>query len=288
MLFQWPNSTNKGNAFLRLIDQFQPQPFLADEYVSWFFTDEEMQSAQASAHNVLNTPANDRERHELNSYWWVLLRERYVDEVLCAAVQSGARQLLLLGAGLDTRFLRLPEVSQRHIDTYELDLPPTVSFKRGILNAKLGNLPPQLKLIASDLNERRLQVIFDHGFNPHAPSICIWQGVTYYLPESTVLYVLRFLKSELASGLILSFDCPSPLMVYPNDEVPGIRDTIKLHEEMGEPFRFGLDASEMKDLLARHGYRMLDLQYPDDLEAHYHRPRTLPRNMWYLVTAEAE
>ena len=288
MLFQWPNSTNKGNAFLRLMDQYQLQPFLPDEYVSWFFPDEEMQSAQASAHNVLTTPANDRERHELNSYWWVLLRERYVDEILRAAVQSGARQLLLLGAGLDTRFLRLPEVSQRHIDTYELDLPQTISFKRGILKAKLGNLPPQLKLIANDLNEQRLQVIFDHGFNIHAPTICIWQGVTYYLPDSTVLYVLKFLKSELAPGLILSFDCPSPLMVYPNDEVPGVRDTIKLHEDMGEPFRFGLDASEMKDLLARHGYRMLELQYPDDLEAYYHRPRTLPRNMWYLVTAKTE
>jgi methyltransferase (TIGR00027 family) len=288
MLFQWPNSTNKGNAFLRLIDQFQPQPFLKDKYVSWFFSDEEMPSVQASAYNILKTPANDRERHELNSYWWVLLRERYIDEVLCKAVQSGARQLLLLGAGFDTRFLRLPEISQCHVDIYELDLPQTISTKKGILTAKLGNLPPQLKLIAGDLNEQKLHVIFDHGFNPHAQSICIWQGVTYYLPESSVLYILKFLKSELAPGLILSFDCPSPLMIYPNDEVPGIRDTIKLHEELGEPFRFGLDSLKMKGLLAHYGYRMLEIQYPDDLEAYYHRPRTLPRNMWYLVTARTE
>jgi O-methyltransferase involved in polyketide biosynthesis len=141
-------------------------------------------------------------------------------------------------------------------------------------------------LIASDLNEKNLKVICDHGFNPHIPSICIWQGVTYYLPESTVLYVLKFLKSEFAPGLILSFDCPSPLMTYPNDEVPGIRDTIRLHEELGEPFLFGMDASEMKGLLTRYGYRMLEIWYPDDLEAYYHRPRTLPRNMWYLVTAK--
>src|SRR5271157_2289658 len=126
MQIQWPSSTNKGTALIRLAHQFQPDVIVRDDYVHWFFEDSLVASFQRASLSSDFNPKDDDERHTQISYWYIVLRENYIDTIIEQAIAEGCRQLLLLGAGFDTRYFRLPKIKGESIKTFETDLPSTI------------------------------------------------------------------------------------------------------------------------------------------------------------------
>jgi methyltransferase (TIGR00027 family) len=285
MQIEWPSSTNKGTALIRLSHQFQPEILVKDEYVQWFFSDSLVLSLQQAHLSSNFSPKDDDERHTQISYWFTILRERYIDNIIEQSIAEGCRQLVLLGAGFDTRFFRLPEIAGESVRTFEIDLPSTINEKTAILNARLGRMPPGLILIPLDFNTQELKRIKDYGFNNRLQTAFVWQGVCYYLPKDTVGSVLHFIKSNMAPGSMLVFDCCSPLMTYKNDQIPGISRSIDKLSAIGEPYLFGMDAEEMDSWLFSIGFASIKIIQQDELENRMLGRRTLPGNMWYIVTA---
>ena len=117
------------------------------------------------------------------------------------------------------------------------------------------------------------------------PTTYAWQGVSYYLPEQTVSTVLDYVRAKMAPGSLLVFDCCSPLMLVENDKIPGIRYNIERLRKIGEPYIFGIEPRDMKSWLQDKGFQKIGVYYLDDLEMTYMHTRTLPKNMWYVVTA---
>lgn len=278
-------STNKGTAMMKLAHQFQPHVILEDEYVSWFFDNSVAQSLQENPLNIDVEPTNDVQKFQQVAYWYTILREKYGDEVITAAIASGCKQLLLLGAGYDTRFFRIPVVQKRAVTTFEVDLPETVDDKQKYLIEKLGHIPPGLILIPLDFNQDNLNSLFRYGFDPTLATAYVWQGVSYYLPRESISQVLDFIKLQMTPDSVLVFDCCSPLMVYKNDQVPGVGASIDKLAEIGEPYLFGMHGSEMKAWLKEKGFQDIEILQQDDLEEKVLHKRTLPNNMWYVVVA---
>lgn len=279
-------STNKGTALLKFAHQFQAEVILTDEYVSWFFDDATAQSLQEDSLKLGVEPIDDAQRFQHIAYWYTILREKYGDAVIEAAIAAGCRQLLLLGSGYDTRFFRISAVQENAVATFEVDLPKTIDDKRTCLVNKLGYIPEGLTLIPLDFNHDDLSSLVRYGFDPTRATVYVWQGVSYYLPKESVSQVLDFINSQMLPDSVLLFDCCSPLMTFKNDQVPGITASIDRLVEIGEPYLFGMDGHEMKAWLQEKGFQNIEILQQDDLEEKFLHKRTLPNTMWYLVIAK--
>lgn len=279
-------STNQGTALLKLAHQFQPNPLFKDDYLQWFFDESIVDYWRKNPFDLDTQPKDEEEQFQRIAYWYIALREKHGDETIEIAIASGCRQLLLLGSGYDTRFFRLPCIQENSITTFEIDLPKTIENKHNYLVKKLGTIPPGLSLVPLDFNHDRLSRIADCGFENQIPTLYVWQGVSYYLPQESVSNFLDFIKSQMIPGSVFVFDCCSPLMTYKNDRIPGIVYHVDKLKEIGEPYQFGMASNEMVAWLIDKGFRDIQICQQDDLEARFLGRRTLPNNMWYVVTAK--
>lgn len=281
---KWSNSTNKGTAIVKLAHQFQDEVLFKDEYVSWFFDEAQINFVKENVKNLELEAKNDAANFFKIAYWYIILREKHGDEAIATSIESGCRQILLLGAGYDTRFFRLPAIRDRSIATFEIDLPKTIDDKRKCILKKLGEIPQGLSLIPLDFNQDDIHSIRNYGFDKNVPTAYIWQGVSYYLSQENVSKVLDFIKEQMVQGSIFVFDCCTPLMTFKNDEIPGIASNIDKLNEIGEPFLFGMYTDEMEAWLKEKGFDNINILTQNDLEAKFLHKRTLPNNMWYVVT----
>jgi len=189
-------------------------------------------------------------------YEFLLARTAYFDGVVQNALQAGLPQLVLLGAGYDSRPYRfLAQAGRTRI--FELDSEPTQQRKRELLAQHGIALPSELTFIPLDLTLGGLsEHLVDAGFDPGRPSLFVWEGVVYYLPEQSVRGTLASVRTLCAPGSLLSFDYVSP--------VPGVGDMVSgldLHDRLqrdhpGEPIRFRREAEVIHKLLVEMGFQV--------------------------------
>ncbi len=135
-----------------------------------------------------------------------LSRTRYAEDLLETAIRQGARQYVILGAGLDTFAFRRPDLLKR-LHVFELDHPATQADKqRRIANAG-WSMPEHLHFVPIDFTQGDLaSALRGSPLNPQAPTFFSWLGVTYYLAAEAVFGTLRSLASLAPRGSLIVFD----------------------------------------------------------------------------------
>jgi methyltransferase (TIGR00027 family) len=119
--------------------QFDPDRILQDDYVSWFI-DEPTTANLGDVKAFIKEDSEDPARaFSRIAYRCTILRERHIDEIIEDSIESGCRQLLLLGSGYDTRFFRLPSIRKHSVATFEVDLAVTIKEKIAVLEKRLGS-----------------------------------------------------------------------------------------------------------------------------------------------------
>jgi len=284
---KWPNSTNRGTALLKFLHQYEEKVLVKDEYIRWFVGNETIETVEKGNTTLFGSRSDPEGKFGYIAYWYTILREKYFDDLIEKAILNGCEQLLLLGSGFDTRFLRLSALKEKTIRTVEVDRSQTILTKRKILKNHIGKLPKYLYLIPMDFNQDDLISVFQYGLRKDLRTICIWQGVSYYLRHDTVSSVLNFIKTELSPSTIVGFDCCSPLMLKKNDKIPGIAYNIDRLNAIGEPYLFGMFIDPMKKWLVEKGFDDIAILEQDQLEERYVGRKTLPDNMWYVVSARS-
>lgn len=132
----------------------------------------------------------------------IRLRTRYIDDCLRAAVADGIAQVVMLGAGFDTRALRMPELA--HARVFELDFPEQLARKR---EALAGERTDHITYVPCDLATAELDAaLVLAGFDPARRAVVVWEGVTTYLGTRGTAQTLRALSALLAAGSQLVFD----------------------------------------------------------------------------------
>jgi methyltransferase (TIGR00027 family) len=146
-------------------------------------------------------------------------------------------QLVVLGAGLDTRAYRLPAGTR--VRCFEVDTPRTQRFKREMLQ-KAGMDATRVTFVPADFaREDWFAKLAGAGFAPDQPSIFLWEAVTMYLDRETVERTLRRIAST-ARGSVVAFDYFSSEL--PTERSLFLRSARAALKAMGEPFRsFGID-----------------------------------------------
>jgi methyltransferase (TIGR00027 family) len=190
-----------------------------------------------------------RERRMPGSLGGILLRARYIDDTLVTKLKSGLDQVVILGAGFDSRAYRLPGIEKTQV--YEVDLPGTVELKRKRLTRVLGRIPDHVGLVGIDFDQHALEdVLYQVGFQKGYKTFFIWEGVTQYLNADSVRKTLEFVAKSSGEGSGIVFTYIRQGLFEGVDSPDWFDGFLSFAERIGSPVGFGLDPAGLGDYLA--------------------------------------
>jgi methyltransferase (TIGR00027 family) len=181
----------------------------------------------------------------------VSVRSRWTEERLAALAADGVGQYVILGAGLDSFAYRSPLAGR--LRTFEVDHPASQRWKRDLLAAARLRSPDGLALVGVDLEREPLvDRLAAQGFDPSAPALVSWLGVSMYLSADGVVATLAAVGGLAAgSELVMEYALP-----------PGLRDqtgqayadfALPVAAERGEPWLSLFTPEQLSGLLAASG-----------------------------------
>ncbi len=147
-------------------------------------------------------------------------------------------QFVILGAGFDTRALRLPK--HRPVRSFEVDTPKTLAVKQEVLK-RAGVDPMGVTFVAADFEkEDWFYRLVEAGFDPDQPTLFLWEGVTPYLDRAAVEDTLRTIAGT-APGSVIAFDYfTTEVLESPSLHLRLVRAMLQAG---GEPLKFGIDST---------------------------------------------
>jgi methyltransferase (TIGR00027 family) len=193
---------------------------------------------------------------------FVAARHRFIDDALGRFLDAGGEQVVILGAGYDSRALRFAErLAGRPI--VEVDFPATQEKKRKLLAERAPEAASAATYLPIDfeqhtLEEGMLQGCERHQFAPGKRTFYVWEGVNMYLQPETVDQTLATVKRLSAPGSELACDT----WAQPSErtfEARLRRTGARMLGSIGEPIRFSLRPSDAGAFFEARGYRVLDL-----------------------------
>lgn len=201
-------------------------------------------------------------------YEYVLARTKLLDEHFVRALENGVPQIVVLGAGMDTRALRFAG-RNRGVAVFELDLPATQGPKREILARKGVPLPEGLVFVSIDFNRENLSdVLSSAGFRADRTSLFLWEGVTMYLEEAAIDATLGFLR-DTAAGTRVVFDYVYGSVLRGERRYYGEAAIHRRVAKAGEGWTFGIEEGEIERFLSDRGFCLDEHHAPADLEREY-------------------
>ena len=183
-------------------------------------------------------------------------RSRIAEEALANAVERGIRQIVILGAGLDTFALRNPH-SARQIRIYEADHPATQAWKRQRLAEAEIAQPPWLMFVPVDFERDDLgEKLAAAGLQPNLAAFFTWLGVVPYLAEEAIGGTLDYISSIANAEVV--FDYVEPAEGFSEELRDMERKRAEQLEKMGERAGTRFEAAGMAAMLRAHGFRDLE------------------------------
>lgn len=199
--------------------------------------------------------------------WFIAARSRIAEEALTEAVDAGATQLVVLGAGLDTLAYRTPLAERLRI--FELDFPATQARKREMLAAAGIAVPERLTYVGIDFERQTLAEALDAaGFAAAERSFFSWLGVVPYLTEAAIFSTLAYI-AHLKGGAGVVFDYVNP----PASVAPAGRAANQALAERvaaaGERFQSYFDTAQLSAKMRATGFRFVDDIAPERIAARF-------------------
>lgn len=230
-----PSRTAFGAAALRAAHQDDPRRIFTDPLARQILGDE-----------ALPDRAWDQERLRL----FIAVRHRFAEDALAAAVARGTRQVVVLGAGLDTFAYRNPFPETR---VFEVDHPATGAWKRERLELTGIAVPPNVTYVAVDFERDALaERLAAAGFDAARPAFFMWLGVVPYLSVEAIRATLSVVASVPEGEVVL--DYVRPVERAPEEARAARQDLVDHVAGVGEPLRPGLESEELHALLAELGF----------------------------------
>jgi methyltransferase (TIGR00027 family) len=203
----------------------------------------------------------------------VILRTRYFDDRLDEQLSRGCRQVVIPGAGLDTRAVRKQKSG---VTYFEIDDGDILNFKKEQL-AK-AEIEAQIVFIPGNyVTEGLLRPLAANGFNFDLPSYVIWEGNTMYLNRPGVLKVLTDLRNNVAKFAI-SFDYLTEAVINFATGDERISAFARHFAEMDAPWTFGID--DLDALAGDAGLTVVDDVKTAELFRTFW-PNRQPDSKWY-------
>ncbi len=274
MAKQTVSRTALGAAICRLIEQYQPeQTRLFYDPIAKELVGRPLQLLMRFA-QIRNFTIKQTDAFAKGIYGAQVCRTRYIDDVVQSAIAQGMKQLVILGAGYDTRPYRLPKMEE--VAVFEVDLPAVQGDKQQKLRKSLDRFPEHVSFIPIDFDIQTLESVFaGTTFSFAKPTIFIWEGVTQYIAAESVRRTLAFVSNS-SPGSILVFTYILQSIIERRSDIPGTDHLLDFVAQQS-PWLFGLEPSNIPDYLKPYRLTVIEDVGNEDYQARYLKP--LGRNL---------
>jgi methyltransferase (TIGR00027 family) len=209
---------------------------------------------------------------------FLMARERYIDDVLQNFLNEGLQQLVILGAGYDSRAYRFG--LRGRVKTFEVDHPDTQADKLEKVQRVFGKIPEHVTYVAVDFNTQSLsEQLLSSSYDPSRISLFIWQGVTMYLTPAGIDATLAFVVKSAAPGSAIVFDYVYQDVlegIQKQSEISGMR---RYRFMTGEGLTFGIPEGTVGAFLRARGFQQVKDVTTDELKAAYFTGKNASRKV---------
>ncbi|MEY4483119.1 MAG: hypothetical protein RL693_571 [Verrucomicrobiota bacterium] len=212
-------------------------------------------------------------RASVSTFHLISCRTRYFDDCLKSEMERGLKQVVLLGAGLDTRSLRLGNPA---VSFYEIDQGEVLLYKRQCLEG--NGYSVRSHLIEGDyIQDDLLAMLESRGFRANEETYFIWEGNTMYIPGNAILSFLNRLKAGVPRFRI-SFDYLSEQLIQQNTGFEGAVNLINGFAEMGAPWVTGF--ADIQQVAVPTSLTVLENKWVAEVVEPSHLRETLSRDLF--------
>ncbi|MFA0822677.1 MAG: SAM-dependent methyltransferase [Methanomethylovorans sp.] len=268
--------TAENVAFVRALESLKPEGerICYDPYAVRFLSPQYAMFMEMAAHNPSKTPFPGVH----NS---LAARVRYFDDFLKGFVDDGLEQLVILGAGYDTRAYRIEGLRDK-VRVFEVDQPGTQNVKMEKIKDIFGSLPDHVTYVSVDFEtENYGQRLIEHGYEKFQKTVFIMEGLIYYLEPKAVDDMLSFIVKNSGTGSAIIFDYVYKSSIDRTDGICGIKckacdqneikNGIKDMAQHGETQKFGIMDGMLESFLIQRGFsHVCSVNSKDYKKAYFH------------------
>ncbi|OTX88497.1 SAM-dependent methyltransferase [Bacillus wiedmannii] len=201
-----------------------------------------------------------------------LARAAYCERVLLHEIALGAKQYIILGAGLDTFSFRHREL-ENEIEIFEVDHPSTQRFKKERIKEGELEIPNNLHFISMDFTKDfSKQKLVNEGFENKKTFFSLL-GVTYYLTKEELSSLIENLFEMVPEGSSIVFDYPDENLFTEKGLSNRVENMVKMAAVGGEPMKSCFSYTEMEALLEKAGLLIYEHLSPEDINKLYFEGR---------------
>ena len=181
-------------------------------------------------------------------------RCRYIDDYAQACLAGGIAQLVILGAGFDTRAYRFEQIKTQGVKVFEVDHPATQAIKLKKLKSIMGSIPEHVTFVPIDFAEESLDRLCASGYNEQLKSLFIWEGVTQYLSPEAVDATLAFVARCSGAGSSIIFDYVDASALHGQMKHKELVSMKRYQRVTGEGVVFGIAPDRITEFLESRGF----------------------------------
>jgi len=185
-------------------------------------------------------------------------RTRYIDDCLKSCIGDGIQQLVILGAGYDTRAYRFDELEGK-VKVFEVDHPATQRVKMEKIKKIFGSLPEHVVYVPIDFENQKLDKrLFESGYDKNLKTLFIWEAVTMYLTPEAVEETLAFVTQNSGKGSSMVFNYIFQSVIDGTSKWEYAEKMRRARERSAEPFKFGIAEGTIDDFLSARGFHQVN------------------------------
>ncbi|MCP4359601.1 MAG: SAM-dependent methyltransferase [Chloroflexi bacterium] len=200
-------------------------------------------------------------------YEYVIARTAYFDAVFVDALRKEVPQIVLLGAGYDSRAYRFVGLNQA-TRIIELDIASTQNRKKRCLRKEKIDIPGQVTLVPINFNTESLNEALEKaGYDKGKQTLFLWEGVSYYLQPEAVAETLEFVSHSAHHESAIVFDYTVSI-TEENINWYGVREFSETMKERhaAEELLFAIDEGDTESFLEQRGLKMVERLDNEEIE----------------------
>jgi len=226
-----------------------------DPYAEYFFPDESRKLFQDPRRVKAELEKYEQMMPGVNGA--IVARIKFIDECVTDLIEKGLEQLVVIGAGYDTRPYRIQEVKE-NLKVFEVDHPATQAVKIEKIKEIFGGLPNHVTYVPLIFGKHSLgEKLMAFGYNKELKTLFIIEGLLMYIPSSAVEGLFAFIikASGPESSIVADyFDTTVVEGKSPLKEAIVLRQFV---ENEGSSLKFGIQAGKGEEFFKQRGFRQV-------------------------------
>ena len=199
-------------------------------------------------------------------YEYVIARTKFIDSVFQNAISNEFDQILIFGAGFDSRGIRFADLNKKTI-IFELDAPVTQEAKIDQLKKRGIEINPNITFISIDFNKESLEdKLIESGFKENKKSLFILEGLTMYLDPEAIDNTFHVIDQFAGTGSEVVFDYVYLSVLRGENIYYGEPEVIKQLQNTNEPWSFGIEKGKLESFLKDRNLKLIQSLNSEDLE----------------------